>query len=132
VTGATGAAGKAGATGATGATGAAGSEHAYTASSRGGSAPQTLTLSAPAGQSYVAIGTAEVTADSLLHPPTCTLKFGSTVVQTFSYRFNPTPVEAVLQGAGSLASGSITFTCEGSGNSVANLGLTAYVVSAVN
>jgi hypothetical protein len=121
-----------GATGATGATGAAGSEHAYTASAKGGGTPQTLTLTAPAGQSYVAIGDAEVDAQNLLHPPTCTLKFGATVLQTFSYRFDPTPVEAVLQGAGTLTGGSITFTCEGSGNSVANLSLSAYVVSAIN
>jgi len=84
------------------------------------------------GQDYVAIANAEVTSSNLLRNVTCTLKFGSTVLDTFSYRFDLTPVEAVLQGAGPLTSGSITFLCEGSGNSVTNLSLTAYVVSAIN
>jgi hypothetical protein len=91
-----------------------------------------LTLTAPVGQDYVAVANAEVTSSNLLRNLTCTLKFGSTVLDTFTYRFDLTPVEAALQGAGPLTSGTITFTCEGSGDSATNLSLLAYVVSAVN
>jgi hypothetical protein len=80
----------------------------------------------------VAIANAEVTSENFFRPVVCTLKFGSTVMETIAYRFSSSPVEAVLQGAGPLTSGSITFACEGSGNSVANVNLLAYVVSAVN
>jgi hypothetical protein len=80
----------------------------------------------------VAIANGEVTASNILRGPACTLRFGSTVIQSLSYHFNLSPVEALLQGAGALTSGSITFECEGSGNSATNMSVTAYVVSAVN
>jgi hypothetical protein len=80
----------------------------------------------------VAIANGDVTVTNLLTPVTCTLRFGSTVMETFTYHFDLSPVEAVLQGAGGLTSGSITLSCEGSGNTASGLSLIAYVVSAIN
>jgi hypothetical protein len=136
-TGVTGATGNAGATGPTGATGTPGSQHAYSATGKGGARSQTLTLTAPAGAGrfYVATANAEGTVAGDGHPLTCTLKFGSTPMQTMVLKeHNESPVEVGLQGAGALTSGSISLSCtsNSSMDSVSNLSLSAYVVSGVN
>ena len=133
----TGATGNAGATGPTGATGTPGSQHAYSATGKGGARSQTLTLTAPsgAGRFYVATANAEGTVEGGSHPLTCTLNFGSTPMQTIVLReHNESPVEVGLKGAGALTSGSISLSCTSntSRDSVSNLSLIAYVVSGIN
>jgi hypothetical protein len=83
----------------------------------------------------VATANAEGTVAGTSHPLTCSLKFGSTPMQTIVLKeHNESPVEVGLQGAGALASGSISLSCtsNSSMDSVANLSLSAYVVSGVN
>ena len=135
--GVTGATGKAGATGPTGATGTPGSQHAYSATGKGGARSQTLTLTAPsgAGRFYVATANAEGTVAGSRHPLTCTLNFGSTSMQTIVLKeHNESPVEVGLRGAGALTSGSISLSCTSntSRDYITNLSLIAYVVSGVN
>jgi hypothetical protein len=129
--------GNAGVTGPSGATGAPGSEHAYSATGRGGDRSQTLTLTAPggAGRFYVATANVQGTVDAADHPLTCTLKFGSTPMQTIVLNeHNASPVAVGLQGAGALTSGSIALSCTSSSirDYISNLSLIAYVVSGVN
>jgi len=130
VQGVTGATGNVGPTGATGATGPAGSQHIYIATSNGGTAPQTLTLTAPPGQDYGITANGEGTATSS-RPLACTLKIGSTTAQTITLHGSS---EINLQGAGALTSGTIALICtsESSSDSIANMSLMAYVGSAIN
>jgi hypothetical protein len=137
-TGVTGASGKAvGATGLTGATGTPGSQHAYSATGKGGAKSQTLTLTAPAGAGrfYVATANAEGTVEGASHPLTCTLKFGSTSMQSIVLKeHDESPAEVGLKGAAALTSGSISLTCTSNTSSdyISNLSLSAYAVSGVN
>jgi len=136
-TGNTGGAGVTGATGPigpTGPTGPAGTQHAYSATGNGGKGSQTLTLTAPAAQSYVAFANAEGVTWSLAHPIVCSLSFGSVIKQSISLPWNFAPTQISLQGAGPLTSGTIQLGCSSSDgmDSVSNLSLIAYVVSGVN
>jgi hypothetical protein len=128
VTGAT------GATGATGSTGAPGSQHAYSATGNGGKGSQTLALTAPTDQSYVAMANAEGNTWSFPHPLACTLSFGSVIKQSVSLPYNYAPTQISLQGAGALTNGNIKLNCSSGDrkDSVSNMSLIAYVVSAVN
>jgi hypothetical protein len=81
----------------------------------------------------VATAAAQGTVDN--HPLSCTLKFGSTPMQTIVLKeHNQSPVEVGLQGAGALTSGSIALSCtsRSSRDYIYNLSLIAYVVSGVN
>jgi hypothetical protein len=136
-TGPQGAAGGKGATGATGATGSAGangSQHAYSATGNGGKGSQTITLTAPTGQSYVAMANVEGMTWSFAHPIACTLSFGSVTEQSISLPWNYAPTQISLQGAGPLTNGAITLNCSSSDgqDSVSNMSLIAYVVSGIN
>ena len=139
--GATGPEGKAGQTGATGSTGptgptgASGSQHAYSTTGNGGGTPQTLTLTAPTGQNYVAIANAQGTVSGISRPLVCTLSFGPAAKQRIAIAANIESEEMSLQGAGALTSGTIKLSCSsGSGGkaSVSNMSLIAYVVSGIN
>jgi hypothetical protein len=104
---------------------------------KGGARSQALTLTAPAGAGrlYVATANAEGTVGGNNQPLTCTLRFGSTPMQTIVLReHNGSPVEVFLQGAGALTSGSISLSCTSntSMDSVSNMSLSAYVVSGIN
>ena len=69
------------------------------------------------------------------HPLTCTLKFGSTSMQTIVLKeHNESPVEVGLKGTGALTSGSISLSCTSntSRDYITNLSLIAYMVSGVN
>jgi hypothetical protein len=83
----------------------------------------------------VATANAQGTVDGANHPLTCTLKFGSTPMQTIVLRRgNRAPVEVGLRGAGALTSGSIALNCTSSSSRdyISNLSLIAYVVSGFN
>ena len=156
VTGVTGVTGATGATGSTGAQGAPGSQHAYAASDparRNDGSGRTLRLTAPAGQTYVAVASLDGSVfpnpeepPEFAPPPNlrkviCTLSFGLAPGATVELNPQPYPpfpapgrslFPMSLTGAGTLASGAITLTCTGAGTSTSHLSLTAYVVSALN
>ena len=83
----------------------------------------------------MATADAEGTVEGANHPLTCTLKFGSTPMQTIVLKeHNESPVEVGLKGAGALTSGSISLSCTSntSRDYITNLSLIAYMASGVN
>ncbi len=107
----------------------------YSATGRDGRAPDTLTLTAPAGADYTASADAEGLAANNTDPLRCTLSFGQEPIQTIIVHHTHWPQEVVLQGSGQLAGGRIAFACSkeaGQSGVVSNLSLDAYPVSQIN
>jgi hypothetical protein len=83
----------------------------------------------------VATANAQGTVDAADHPLTCTLKFGSTPMQTIVLKkHNQSPAEVGVRGAGALTSGGIALSCTSNSRRdyISNLSLIAYVVSGFN
>ena len=133
-TGVAGTTGSAGATGSTGSTGPAVLPHGYIATKSGGTESQSLSLTVPGGQDYAVTANGMALVVSLGSYVTCRLDLGASVLQTTTLGFWPTPVPLALQGAGSLAGGSVALACttESKFNSITNLSLMAVPLSGLN
>jgi hypothetical protein len=105
------------------------------ATSHGGTGAQTLRLSAPAGQEYVAFANIEALAHEHSQSLKCKLLFGPAVEQSIvDEDSDPEITQATAQGAGRLESGAIELRCASHGGKdvIKQLSLIAYVVSGIN